>query len=185
MKRLFAVAVLALALTAGRASADPPMHYQGGLGFHNTVAPIGGRWWLNDKFALDAGFGISSFDLGKDASGDDHKLQHWAIDLGVPILLKSWDRVHFILRPGVTFESQDVNVGTPAAVSIDQDKTTTFGAEFEAEVFLADNMTVSAAHGISIVNTNPAGPGDSFTDWQTTGRNFTEVGFHVYLFGGK
>jgi hypothetical protein len=179
MKRLLAVAVLALALTAGRASAEPPMHYQGGLGFHDSAAPIGGRWWLNDKFAIDAGFGISSRDIGSD------NLKHWAIDLGIPILLKSWDRVHFILRPGVMMESQDVVTDVGPPIVIDQDKTTTFGAELEAEVFLADNLTMSASHGLAIVNVNPAGPGPSYTDWSTTGSNFTELGFHVYLFGGK
>ena len=46
---------------------------------------------------------------------------------------------------------------------------------------VAGASSVSAAQGFGIVNNNPA-VGGSTTDWGTSGANFTDLGFHVYLF---
>jgi hypothetical protein len=54
--------------------------------------------------------------------------------------------------------------------------------ELEAEVFLVDNVSVSASQGFQFTNFDPA-VGGSETDFGTTGANFTNLGFHVYLFG--
>jgi hypothetical protein len=179
MKRLIGLVFLALVLDAGIALAAGPEHYQGSLGFHHEQAPLGGRWWLSDKVGIDAGFGIGSQDIGASKN-----LSHWAFDIGVPILLQSWDRVHFILRPGVMFQSQDIVTDPGPPIVTGSDKTTTFGAELEAEVFLADNVSVSGSQGFEVINLSPA-IGNSTTDWSTTGANFTSLGLHVYLFGGK
>jgi len=175
MKRLICMVAIGLLATVGAALAQGPSHYSGGLGFHNSEAPIGVRWWLNgQKLALDAGVGFGSNDTGTQT------LSHWALDLGVPIALKTWDRVHFMVRPGILYLSEDVP--TSATTS---ETGTSLGilGELEAEFFVADNLSISASHGIEIVNNNPPGPGGSTTDWSTIGNNFTEVGFHVYLFG--
>lgn len=176
MKRLICMVAIALAASASSALAQP-MHYSGGLGFHRTQAPIGLRWWLSgQKIALDAGVGFGSQDLG------DETISNWAIDIGLPIALKTWDRVHFMVRPGILYQSFEDFVTAPV-FDTDNETVMTILAELEAEVFLAENMSVSASHGIGIVNTNPAFGGESTTDWSTFGDNFTEVGFHVYLFG--
>jgi len=176
MKRLLCMVAIGLLASAGGALAQPS-HYDGGLGFHRVEAPIGIRWWLTgQKIALDAGVGFGSTDIGSET------LSNWAIDLGLPIRLRSWDRVHFIVRPGILYQSQEeINPSPP----FDKDSATalTILGELEAEFFVADNLSVSASHGIGIVNNNPAFGGSSTTDWQTFGANFTEVGFHVYLFG--
>ena len=52
------------------------------------------------------------------------------------------------------------------------------------EVFLVDNFSVSASHGIGFVSFEPVG-GDSETSFTTIGRNFTTVGFHMYFLGGS
>ena len=57
-------------------------------------------------------------------------------------------------------------------------------AEPEAEVFLADNFSVSASNGIGFTNTDPGGAGSSETSFSTFGNNFTNIGFHFYFFGG-
>ena len=179
MKRLIALVALALVFGAGMASAQGgPEHYKGACGFHNIEAPAGIRWWLNDKLALDAGLGIGSNEVANE------NFSHYAFDLGLPILMRSWDRVHVMLRPGLLYESQQVDILGGPGVDKDNDITTTFGAEFEAEVFLADNFSVSAAHGFAISNFSPA-VGGSSTDWGTTGKNFTNIGFHIYVFGGS
>ena len=176
MKRLICMVAIALTASAGAALAQP-MHYSGGLGFHRTEAPVGLRWWLSgQKIALDAGVGFGSTDIG------DETLSNWAIDLGLPIALKTWDRVHFMVRPGILYESQEFFDPTPVPTT-DTGTTMTILGELEAEVFLAENMSVSASHGIGIVNFNPPFGGSSSTDWSTFGANFTEIGFHVYLFG--
>ena len=178
MKRLICMAVFGLIVSAGAALAQGPMHYSGGLGFHRVEAPIGIRWWLSgQKIALDAGVGFGSTDIG------DESLSNWAIDLGLPIALKTWDKVHFMVRPGILYESQELVTDNGPPIVTDTETTMTVLGELEAEVFLAENVSLSASHGISIVNTNPAGGGSSTTDWNTIGNNFTQIGFHVYLFG--
>jgi hypothetical protein len=178
MKRCIGLVVLAIALSVGTAFAAE--HKQGGLGFHDIQAPLGGRWWLNgDKIAIDAGLGFGS---NEDVPTNTN-LTHWALDLGVPIALKSWDRVTFIVRPGILYTSQEEIIGPPPPpVNTDNTTVFTFQGELEAEVFLADNFSVSAAQGFGISSTSFAG-GGSASDWGTSGANFTNIGFHVYLFG--
>jgi hypothetical protein len=178
MKRLLlGVVALALAFTAGVASAQTtPSPGTWGLGFHHVDAPIGIRWWLNDKVALDAGIGVGS----DEAPAVDENLSHWALDLGVPILLRSFDRLNFLVRPGIMFQSQEVVVDPGPPVDTDNDTFMSVGVELEAEVFLTDRFSVSASHGFAFVNADPA-VGSSTTDWGTTGANFTNIGFHVYL----
>jgi len=176
MKRRIVWLALALTLVAGAAYAQP-QHPDGGLGFHETDAPLGIRWWLTgQKMALDAGIGFGSDEVGGES------LSHFAFDIGLPIMLKSWDRVHFMVRPGIVYRSQEVITDPGPPVLTDNDTELTIQGELEAEVFLVDNVSVSAAQGLAIVNENPAGGGSS-TNFGTTGSNFTTIGFHVYLFG--
>lgn len=178
MKRLICMVAISLAVSAGGALAQGPTHLDGGLGFHDSSAPIGIRWWMNgQKLALDAGVGFGSNDIGPVT------LSRWALDVGVPIDLKTWDRVHFMVRPGILYESQEQVVDLGPPIVKDTETRLNVLGELEAEVFLADNISVSASEGIAITNTNPAGGGSSTTDWNTIGNNFTQVGFHVYLFG--
>src|SRR5262252_5975839 len=93
MKRLICMAVFGLIVSAGAALAQGPTHPSGALGFHSTEAPIGIRWWLSgQKIALDAGVGFGSHDEAGTS------LSNWALDIGLPIALKTWDRVHFMVR---------------------------------------------------------------------------------------
>ena len=175
MKRMLSLAALALVVGAGVASAQPS-HPKGGLGFHDASVPVGVRWWISDKVGLDAAIGFGSNEVGSET------FTNWGLDIGVPIMLKSWDRVHFMFRPGIEYFSQEVPL-IPGP-GTDNDTDMLILAELEAEVFLAENFSVSASHGLGIVNRDPAN-GASTTDWSTFGGNFTNVGFHVYLFGGQ
>ena len=178
MKRWIGSAVLALALCASGASAQE--HLRGGLGFHDVEAPLGVRWWLsNDKIAVDAGLGLGS---SPDLNVPDENDSRWALDIGLPISLKRWDRVDFMVRPGILYTSREEVIGVAPIV---KDNTTnlTFQGELEVEVFLVDNVSFSAAHGFGISSIEFAG-GGSASEWGTTGANFTNIGFHVYLFGG-
>jgi len=183
---LFAIAAAtccALPLPALAQSDEAPVHYNGGLGFHNTTAPLGGRWWFNgQKVGVDFGVGFNS----TPADQYDENLSGWALELGVPFLMKSWDKVHLLLRPGLLYESQEVAVTSPPDPFGTDDRTSfSLTAEVEAEIFIVDNFSVSASHGIGFFSVSPAGGGDSVTSIGTLGNNFSHIGFHVYFFGGS
>jgi hypothetical protein len=163
-------------------SNDAPSHRNGGVGFHSPDAPLGGRWWLGgQKIGLDFGLGLRS----TPAPSYDEKLTGWAVDVGVPIVVKNWDRVHVLFRPGFFYDSQEVEMSDPPDPFATDDRTTMqLTAELEAEVFIVNNFSVSASHGIGFFSVDPAGGGDSQTSFQTLGNNFTHIGFHVYFLGG-
>ena len=185
MKKLLIAAaatlLTSLAVTPAVHAAPPDAeHGSIGLGFHQTAAPIGVRWWLSgQKVGIDLGVGF-----GNEQATPDEKVSHWALDAGVPFVIHSWDRAHVILRPGLLYESQEVVVST---VPFDTENATTLSilGEIEAEIFIVDNVSVSASHGIAFSSFNPAGPGDTQTTFSTFGNNFTEVGFHVYFLGSR
>jgi hypothetical protein len=192
MKRMIvSAAAVAMLLCTGvpavSAEQSPGEHHNVGLGFHNTEAPIGVRWWFGgQKFALDLGLGFSSTPAGAPAPADNEKLLRWSIDVGVPIVMKSWSHVHVIFRPGLLYTSQE-QVTEPGPVppyATDDETTFHLSAEIEGELFLMDNASVSASHGVRYSSFNPIGPGDSVTSFDSFGNNFTTVGFHLYFFGG-
>lgn len=183
-----ATLVTLLGLLPAMASAQSDMaaeHAAGGIGFHNTIAPLGGRWWLaGQKVALDLGFGYESSPA---PNHTDEKLSAWAIDVGVPLVWKSWSRAHVIFRPGLLYTSQqfETSAGPPVAFDTGDQTSMSITGEIEAEIFLVDNVSISASEGIGFESINPVGPGDSITSFSTLGNNFTELGFHVYFLGGN
>jgi hypothetical protein len=181
------VAVLGVLPVAALAQTEMPLgeHPNGSLGFHTTEAPLGIRWWFpGQKVALDAGIGFGS--RPAPSTYPNEKLTNWALDIGVPIVAKSWSKVHLLIRPGVLYTSQQVLASSPPAPFDTNDETSlSVLGELEAEAFLADNFSVSASHGIRYTSFDPAGAGDNVTTFSTIGNNFTNVGFHVYFFGGS
>lgn len=182
-----ALAIYCLAPLSAGAQTDTaidakPMHHNGGLGFHNFIAPLGGRYWfLDQKVGVDFGFGLSS----SPAPSYDEDLSGWAIEIGVPFVIKSWDKVHVLARPGLLYQSQEVEMSDPPEPFATDDETTlTLLAELEAEVFIVNNFSVSASHGIGYQKFSPAGGGDSSSGWSTLGFDFSHIGFHYYFFGG-
>ena len=185
----FAVLTLVLAaVTPAMAQDEARHHLSGGLGFHTVNAPVGLRWWLaGQTVAIDAGLGLGSRHetITTGDGSESESFLTFTVEGGVPIRIKSWDRVHFLFRPGIEFMSEQVFAGLEADGEIDKENNTTLllKGELEFEVFIARNFSVSASHGIAIENFDPAGEGDSSTDFTTTGGEFTRVGFHAYLFG--
>jgi hypothetical protein len=192
MKRFIFVAAMSAAIlvtlppVTARAEMEPGEHRNGALGFHNEAAPIGVRWWTaGQKVGIDLGFGFGS---DQAPLYSDEKVSNWAIEAGIPFVLHSWSRAHFIVRPGLVYTSQQVlaagATGPPVAFDTENATTMSITGELEAEVFLVDNVSISASHGIAFNSFNPAGPGDTISSFTTFGNNFTTIGFHVYLFGG-
>ena len=146
------------------------------IGFHTTSAPIGLRWWFNENqsMAFDVAIGVTSNDTGDDSETD------FTLDLGLPIVMKSWDRVHLLFRPGFMYESDaEVVLG-----EVERGSNISILAELEGEVFITENFSASASHGFGIFITDPPVPDDveseSSTDWGTFGNNITDIGFHLY-----
>lgn len=190
MKRLFLVTAcsFALAAVATVAFAAPPdaMHASGGVGFHDSSAPLGVRWWLaSQKVGIDVGLGLSSTPSSIDPK---EKEMGWALDLGVPFVMHSWEGAHVLFRPGVLYKSEEVGFDADpgAGFQFDTEKQTNLAvqAELEAEVFLRDNVSVSASHGIAFETFDPGFGADSQSSFRTLGNNFTNIGFHVYFLGG-
>lgn len=171
-----------LPVAARAQSEEMPAHHDIGIGFHTVTAPLGVRWWFaGQKVGVDFGLGFDS----DPAPSYDENLTGWAVEVGVPIVVKNWDKVHVLFRPGFIYESQEVQMTSPPDPFATDDETSfVVMAELEAEVFLVDNFSVSASHGIGFFSESPAGGGDSETSFGTLGNNFTHIGFHVYFLGG-
>ena len=188
MRRLITVVatfvMLIPALAYGQQHGASADHADGGLGFHTTDAPVGFRWWMSgQKVAIDVGVGFGS---DQAPLYPDEKINNWTIDFGVPFVMRSWERVHVLFRPGFAFHSQQVVVtNPPTAFNTDDETSFRLSAEIEGELFLADNFSVSASEGIEFTSLNPVGPGDTITSFSTLGRNFTQVGFHIYFLGTR
>ena len=184
---LAALTIVTLGL-GGAALADDmgsASHKGLGPGFHSIEAPVGLRWWFSgQKVALDLGFGFTSDPAFIDPNETETS---FAVEAGVPFVCHSWDRVHALIRPGILYQSQQIGFdsdGTTPGVQFDTENQTTLDVmlEGEAEVFLADNFSVSAAHGIGFRSFDPGFGADSQTSFRTRGNNFTTIGFHIYLF---
>jgi len=161
-KVLFFTVALSLIATAAMAH---DVTGRMGLGFVSTDAPVGLRYWVNEKVGIDAGIGFSSVDMG------DETATTFVLNGGVPFIFNAMaDRVNFLIRPGIQFTSYEGGTGIDLTGAL------------EFEVFVTDDFSVSAAHGIAIDMTNPDDENlDSTTDFGLFGNNWTSFGFHYYL----
>ena len=183
MKKILAMASLLTVLAASAHAQDP----MGGLGFRNSGgATVGLRQWFSEKMGVDAGIGFAT--LNAEINGT--KVQEntgFAFDLGLPISLKSWDKVNFIFRPGFGFETTTLKDKT-TPIPPNEDKFTQYAVsgELEVEWMIAEKVSISAAHGIAYNsltiedNDSPVNE-QKITGFNTTGSNFTQLGFHIYL----
>ena len=187
LKRMLAFASLVL-LLAAPANAQGP---KGGIGFHAGGSPFNGlfgvdvepsptiglRHWLNSQVAVDFGLGYSQLKI----EPSPQTLTGFSFALGVPISLKKVsDKVNFILRPGFQWSSLEDDDSTfPPAVTV---TTIAIMGELEVEWMVAENLSISAAHGIAYRKLeDDFTPKTTYTSFGTTGSNFTNLGFHVYL----
>jgi hypothetical protein len=166
--------------TSSTGAAPPTLRGQAAsaaLGFHTTAAPLGFRWWVGSrKVGVDVGFGYTST---ASLLFDNETLATWTFDGGIPLTVRSWHPVHLLLRPGILYQREQVE--KPGATFDTEDVTLVdVSVEFEAEVFLADRFSVSAAHGVSLHTLDRPGSG-SISTFSTTGSNVTSIGFHLYF----
>jgi hypothetical protein len=174
LKKVFGL-MLVLALLAPITTNAMDMTGKWGLGYFSSDAPVGVRYWLNQKLGVDLGVGFESKDLG-----DNTATSFW-FEGGFPYVLMDTDRANFFVRPGVVFASLDDRVyGT--GVLDKKWNNITIKLTPGAEVFFGDHFSLQAAHGIMIdLISPPDGAGDSKTDFNTGAYSVSEIGFHFYF----
>jgi opacity protein-like surface antigen len=205
LKKLITLAAALLLVAAGSAHAAAAGS-MGGIGFRSLDGPsntlvgsglpisfttspaIGVRHWFSEKAGVDLAIGFTT--LSVEVSPPTTKTDEgtgFVFDAGIPWALKKWEKVSFIFRPGVTYgtaEAKDKQTVTPP------NKLTSsllsVSGELEVEWMVTDRVSVSAAHGIAYRDVelkDNASPENKakIKGWDTTGNNFTQLGFHVYL----
>ncbi len=199
MKTFTILAAFALLVGSALTAQAAPM--KGGLGFHlgdspmsgitaliNPLAPnasraaatVGGRQWLSEQVGLDVGVGFNSF---KAEQGT--QVETWtgmSVDLGLPIVVKKLPHVNFIVRPGVQFGSLEDKDETSLPTTTTKYTMRGFSGTLEAEWYVTENLSLSAAHGLAWASMKDDGsPAIKFTSMGTTGSNFTQLGFNLYI----
>jgi hypothetical protein len=186
------LAVAAVPASAASAPTDnSPKDGMGGIGFRAPITPlsfalvepqaaptIGIRQWFNKRFGFDVAVGYYQAEI----KPLPEKFTGYTVDVGLPITIKRpSEHVNFIFRPGFQWgQLEDVDE-TPPPVTIDWDLLGAT-AELEVEWMVADKLSISASHGAGYFRLRDNGdPKTTRTFTGTLGSNFTELGFHVYL----
>lgn len=192
-KGLIALALAALVLPAA-AHAQRDLTGKLALGYWNPDAPIGGRYVVSERVALDLGLGFAQF-LGDDPTTadptDTKKNLQLHIAAGVPFTVVKRDRVNFFIRPGVLFRFiPTYNQATGADPYEKKSETETeITGILGAEWFATDDLSFSVGHGLKLENRKGVSAND-----QTTGDvesesflsglealDITSIGFHFYF----
>jgi hypothetical protein len=196
-KLLIAAAAVTLLLGPAAAHAQETM---GGLGFRTLDGPsfpgtsisaspaIGFRQWFTPRMGLDVAVGITtiSVESGPPLTTTDEGTG-FVFDVGVPFSAKKWDKVNFIFRPGVQYGRSKLEDKTALAPPNEVTSTLlSVSGELEVEYMFVDKVSISASHGIaynSLKSHDNDTPENEFniTGFDTRGDNFTQLGFHVYL----
>ena len=158
------VAVLALATVAGAAERKGDF----ALGFSNTDAPVGVRYFTSDKLAVDLGLGFESMDVPSE--GDTETASNFFVEGGVTYVLYDYMDSFFFLRPALMYASYD------ELDSGGLDSSFRIALNLGAEVRLAERFGLTFQHGLAFQSDSPQGDGDSMTTITTFGQNVTQAG---------
>jgi hypothetical protein len=146
------------------------------LGYFDSDAPVGIRYWATEKIGFDLGVGFESIDLG-----DENGTSFW-LEVGVPYVVYPTDRANFFIRPGVVFASLDNRVYGSGDLD---EKWSVFTLLLTpgAEVFFGEHFSLQAAHGFALRITSPPDEisDESSTDFSSIAASVTTIGFHFYF----
>ena len=155
-------------------SAVPSFANNFGLGYFRPEFPVGGRVWVSDKVAFDAGVGFTTLktETGAVTNAD---ASSFGFDLGMPYVVASTDKAKFFVRPGFSYVTGNNDV-------------TTFwvSGSLGAEYFLNDSFSIQAAHGLRYASQEDKSGVATVktTSFSSEAFGVSSVGFHYY-FGGK
>ena len=177
-KTLAAIAVLAIMAPVMSHAMD--MNGKYGLGYFNSSAPVGARYWFSKSAGVDIGLGFESTDLGSQKANN-----FWA-EAGFPYVILNKDRANFMIRPGVVFGSLDAR---PYGINSTKKWTkVNISLMPVAEIFLTDNFSLEAGHGLEVEMISyptdaafDALSGESRTNFRSLAASATQIGFHFYF----
>jgi hypothetical protein len=167
MNKILLSTLFVALLATGAAATDRTGEFA--MGFNNTDAPVGIRYFFSDKTAVDLGLGFESMDLGSESA-----TSMW-FEFGLPYVLYDYNDSFFFVRPAVTYASLDDRVYGSGSVD---DTWTSFDVMLNlgAEIRLAERFGLTFQHGLGFNSMSPPGNGDSLTNFGTFGQNVTEAG---------
>ena len=174
MFKRITLTVLCLALIAGSVQ-GAERKGEFAMGFNSSDAPVGARYFVSDKAAIDLGVGFEATDVMFE--GDTESATSFWIEGGVPFVLYDYQDSFFFVRPAVQFASLDDRRYGSGTVD---DTWSVFSVELNlgAEVRLAERFSLLFQHGLRYTNSSPPGDGDSVSDFRTFGENVTEAGVY-------
>jgi hypothetical protein len=157
------VAVLALATVAGAAERKGEF----ALGFSNSDAPVGVRYFTSDKVAIDVGLGFESMDVM--AEGGTETATNFFVEGGLSYVVFDYMDSFFFVRPAIMYASFDEMdpMGLDSRLRVE--------ANLGAEVRLAERFGLTFQHGLAYQSDSPQGDGDSLTTIHTFGENVTQA----------
>jgi len=190
MPKKLLVLVIAVLVAAISPSLAKDMTGKYSLGFHNSDAPVGGRYWFSQNAAIDLGVGFKSNavvveDPVTEESDTQNTMNFW-LEAGVPFKLYDVDNAHFYARPAILMgllDDRDYGTGSADAKWTSIDLILSLGAE----LFFGEHFSVEATHGLKVNMTSVPDDvqdsvgTDSFTSFETFGNNLTTIGFHFYF----
>jgi hypothetical protein len=190
MSRKLALTVIVAIFAAASPAHAKDMTGKYSLGFHNSDAPVGGRFWFTPKAAIDLGIGFESNDVVvedpvSEETTTENTMNFW-FEAGVPFKLYDVDNAHFYVRPAILMgllDDRDYGTGGADAKWTSIDLIVSLGAE----LFFGEHFSVEATHGLKINFTTVPDDvkdsvgADSFTSFETFGNNLTTIGFHFYF----
>jgi len=158
-----------------------------GIGFTNTSAPFGIRWWFAKNVGIDFNIGGNISENQSTSSFENHKKSSTtlAFECGIPIISEKIDKASIVIRPGVHYEYYStglINHRVEFKLSI--------GTEF----FLTERLSIDAASGVFYASTETTVLSRSGRNYMPFGRRFIydeenlnsygtfcSLGFHFYF----
>ncbi len=181
MRKVIVILALVSLLVATAALASEYTARKGdfAMGYNNTDAPLGIRYFMSDKVAIDFGAGLQGTDLG-----DETATSFW-FDLGMPYILNDFGNAFFFVRPALTLgilDNRDSGLIADPVLDADLNAVDDTWTEFDAALYLGgeveinDHLGVTFQQGFGLTSMSPPGDGDSTTNFGTVGQNVTEAG---------
>jgi len=198
--KILAVAALMVAVTSSAFAQTANQRLEGmtGVGYFNSVAPVGVRHWVNDGMAVDVGVGVNFQNnqsyVDQSSVVQTTSLFDYAIDVGVPVVMHGEENMIVYFRPGVTLAGVQGFVAdntVPGTGDKGYDTTVrgevSLGGEFFLSQFGWPNLSLSGQVGVGVDWMKPRQDGaDSSVQFSTstTGVDITKsgnMGFRLYF----
>ncbi len=187
LKRL-TILTLAFLLVLSTASFAKDMTGKWGLGYFNSNAPVGVRFWATPVVGVDIGVGFNGTEVAERdtttglPTGETTTATSFWVEAGIPYVVFPGDRANFMVRPGLVFASLDDRSFSMGTGVLDDTWTEVrVSLTLAGEVFFGEHFSLEAGHGINVQLLSPPGDGDSQTNFSTFGASVSHLGFHYYF----